>query len=119
MSESLIEAYAVAGDTETLRELASDAGNPERQAQAIRGLGVVGGDNVGEILVGIYGSTDSPEVKEAVMEGLLISGDDESVLQLFRQSRNDEEKADLLETLVMMDSEAVWDIIDATLENGE
>jgi hypothetical protein len=53
------------------------------------------------------------------MEGLLISGDDESVLQLFRQSRNDEEKADLLETLVMMDSEAVWDIIDATLENGE
>lgn len=119
MSESLIEAYAVAGDTETLRELAVDDGNPERQAQAIRGLGMTGGENVGEILVGIYGSTRSPAVKEAVMEGLLMAGDDEAVLQLFRQSRDDEEKAELLETLVMMDSEAVWDIIDATLENGQ
>lgn len=119
MSESLIEAYAVAGDTESLRELAADASNPERQAQAIRGLGMTGAENVGETLVGIYGSTDSPEVKEAVMEGLLMSGDDGAVLQLFRQSRNAKEKAELLETLVMMDSEAVWDIIDATLENGE
>lgn len=119
MSESLIEAYAVTGDTESLRELAVDASNPERQAQAIRGLGVTGGEGVGEILIGIYGSTSSPAVKEAVMEGLLISGDDEAVLQLFRQSRDDDEKAELLETLVMMDSEAVWDIIDATLENGQ
>lgn len=119
MSETLIEAYAVAGDTESLRELAMDAGNPERQAQAIRGLGVTGGEKVGEILVGIYGSTDSPAVKDAVMEGLLISGDDEAVLQLFRQSRDDDEKAELLEMLVMMDSEAVWDVIDATLENGQ
>jgi HEAT repeat protein len=119
MSESLIEAYAVAGDIESLRELAMDAGNPGRQAQAIHGLGVTGGKEVGEILVGIYGSTDSPVVKDAVMEGLLISGDDEAVLQLFRQSRNDDEKAELLETLVMMDSEAVWDLIDATLENGQ
>jgi hypothetical protein len=49
----------------------------------------------------------------------LIAGDDEAVLQLFRQSRNADEKAELLETLVIMDSEAVWDVIDATLENGE
>lgn len=119
MSESLIEAYAIAGDTESLRELAADTGNPERQAQAIRGLGMTGEENVGEVLVAIYGSTDSAVVKEAVMEGLLMAGDDEAVLQLFRQSNDADEKAELLETLVMMDSEAVWDIIDATLENGE
>lgn len=119
MSESLIEAYAIAGDTETLLELARDGSNPARQAEAIRGLGIVGREDTGEILVGIYSGTDSGEVKEAVLEGLLISGDDEAVLELFRQSRDEEEKVELLETLVMMDSEAVWEIIDATLENGQ
>jgi hypothetical protein len=38
---------------------------------------------------------------------------------LFRESRDSGEKRDLLETLVIMDSEAVWDIIDATLENEQ
>lgn len=119
MSESLIEAYAVAGDTESLLELARDGSDPERQAEAIRGLGIVGADGAGEALVAIYGGSDSPRVREAVLEGLLIAGDDEAVLQLFRQSRDDREKTELLETLVMMDSEAVWDVIDATLENGQ
>jgi len=118
MSESLIEAYAIAGDTESLREMAMDGSDPERQAEAIEGLGMVG-EGVSEILVGIYGSTDSPEVREAVVHGLMMSGDDEAVLQLFRASSDDADKAQLLEALVMMDSEAVWDVIDATLENGQ
>lgn len=92
MSGSLIEAYAIAGDAKSLLELARDDSNPDSQAEAIRGLGMVGEDDVGDVLVGIYGSSDSPEVKEAVLEGLLISDDDQAVLQLFRQSRDDEEK---------------------------
>lgn len=118
MAEALIEAYAVTGDTETLKELARDGSNPERQAEAIRGLGIVG-EGSGDTLVEIYTSTDSAMVKEAALEGLLISGNDEGVLELFRRSTDDEEKTELLETLVMMDSEAVWEIIDATLENGQ
>lgn len=117
MSETLIEAYAVAGDTESLRELAMDGSDRERQAQAIHGLGIAGDDP--EILVGIYRSTDSPMVKDAVREGLLIGDHDAAVLELFRESRDSAEKRDLLETLVIMDSEAVWDIIDATLENEQ
>lgn len=119
MSESLIEAYAMAGDSESLLGLARDGGNPEAQAEAVRALGMVGDDDAGEILVDIYGSSDSEEVREAVLEGLMMSGDDEAVLRLFRQSRSDEEKMQILETLVMMDSEAVWDLIDATLESGQ
>jgi hypothetical protein len=44
---------------------------------------------------------------------------DEAVLQLFRAGRDDGEKAELLEMLVMMDSDTAWDVIDATLENGQ
>ena len=41
-SASLIHAYAIADDAETLRVLAIDTSNPERQIQAIQGLGIVG-----------------------------------------------------------------------------
>ena len=119
MSESLIQAYAIAGDSESLLELARDAGSPERQAEAIRALGIVGGDDAGEVLAGIYADADSPLIREAVLEGLVISDDDEAVLQLYRRSQDNDEKVRLLETLVMMDSEAVWDIIDDTLDNGQ
>jgi HEAT repeat protein len=118
MPESLIQAYAVAGDVKTLQEIAADGSNPERQLQAIRGLGIAGENGAGEILVGIYSGTDSRPVKDAALQGLLIADEDEAVLRLFRDSRDEDEKLRLLETLVIMDSKAVWDIIDATLENG-
>lgn len=119
MSESLIRAYAVAGDTQTLGELAQDGSNPERQAQAIRGLAIAGGDDVAPTLVEVYRSTDSPEVRDAVRQGLVIADYDQAVLTLFRESADSAEKRKLLETLVKMDSDAVWDVIDSTLENRQ
>ena len=118
MSEALIEAYAIAGDAESLRELAMDASNPEIQAEAVEALGIVGGDEVNAMLMSIYSSSDSEDVREAALEGMLISGHTEGVLELYRQSDDAEEKQELLEMLVVMDSEAVWDIIDAALEDG-
>lgn len=117
MAEVLIQAYAVADDTESLRELARDSGNPGIQAKAIQGLGITGGEP--DILVGIYRDTDNPEIKVAVREALLIGAHDEAVMQLFRESRDSAEKRELLQTLVNMDSDAAWEIIDSTLENAQ
>jgi HEAT repeat protein len=121
MAEVLINAYAIAGDMETLAAMANDSSDPQRQAQAIRGLAIAAGDgdDVGEMLVGIYRDTDVPHVRKAVREALLIADHDEAVLQLFRTSDDAAEKRELLQTLVMMDSDAVWDLIDSTLENGQ
>lgn len=115
MSEQLIEAYAVAGDIETLRELAQDDSDPERQVQAIEGLAIAGGNEVNEYLITVYRNSTSADVKETALKAMLISGYDEGVLELYRESQDPAEKRDLLEMLVMMDSEAVWDLIDATL----
>jgi HEAT repeat protein len=117
--EALINAYAVAGDVESLTAMATDSSDPERQAQAIHGLGIAGGSEVSNVLRSIYNGTDVEDVKEAALQGLLIAGDDQAVLELFRASDDAREKKKLLETLVMMDSDAVWDIIDTTLENGQ
>jgi len=117
MSDALINAYAMAGDVESLRALATDGSDPERQVQAIEALGVAGGPEVGATLGEIYRSGESAEIKKAALEGMLIAGNDEIVLELFRASQDTDEKRDLLEMLVLMDSDAVWDIIDQTLEN--
>lgn len=117
MSETLIQAYAISGDFETLRELSMDGSNPQQQAQATQALGIVGGAESNTALVEIYRSSDSPDVREAALDGLLISGHDEGVLQLYRSSQDPVEKRELLEYLVMMESEAIWDVIGSALDS--
>ena len=111
-SESLIHAYAIAGDYESLSVMAMDSSNPEKQMQAMHGLGIVGGDEVGSMLVDIYQASDNAEVREAAMNGLMIAGADESVVQLYRESSSTKEKADLLRLLSIMGSDAALDVID-------
>jgi HEAT repeat protein len=119
MSEEWIEAVAVSGDAQLLREIALDGSNPERQAKAIESLGIVGGSDVDATLMEIYRSTDKDEIRESALQGMLISGNDEGVLELYRESRDPTEKKELLEYLVMMDSDAIWEIVDQALEETE
>ena len=115
MSEELIQAYAIAGDIESLLALATDGSDPERQARALEGLAIAGGDEVNDDLVSIYRNTASADVKDAALEAMLIAGHDEGVLELYRESQDPAEKRELLEVLVVMNSDAIWDVIDATL----
>jgi len=118
-SEPLIEAYAISGDFESLRELAMDGSDPEIQARAIEALGIVGGENVNTTLVEIYRSTDSEDVRESALEGMLISGHDEGVLELYRASDDNSEKRELLQILAAMGSDLILDVIDEALDGGQ
>jgi len=115
----LIHAYAMAGDVESLRAMALDTSDPEKQAAAIQGLGIVGGEEVNATLLEIYRGTDSEKVKEAALHGMLVADYDEGVLELFRSSQDGKEKRVLLRMLVMMDSEAAMEAIEKTLSGGQ
>lgn len=119
VSETLIEAYAVSGDFETLRELARDGSDVAMQAEAIEALGMIGGDQVNSELVEIYRSAASDDIREAALDGMMISDYDAGVLELYRSSASSAEKKELLEYLVMMDSDDVWDIVDSALDGGQ
>jgi len=119
VSESLIHAYAMSGDFESLQALATDASNPERQMQAIQGLGIVGGDEVNAALLEIYRGSDSADVKDAALHGMMVADYDDGVLELFRASQDAGEKRELLRMLVMMDSDAALEIIDETLSGNQ
>ena len=118
-SERWIDAIAISGDIEILRELAMDGSNLERQAQAIEAMGIVGGDEVDSTLVDIYRAATSEKIREAALDGMLIADNDDGVLDLYRSSTNAAEKKELLQYLIMMDSDEIWNIIDATLEGTD
>jgi HEAT repeat protein len=117
-SESLIHAYAMAGEYEPLRELAVDNSNPERQMQAIHGLSIVGGEQVGSVLMEVYRGTEDEGVKEAAMHALMVTDQDQGVLELYRESQDTKEKSELLRILVLMDSDAAMQVIDEALDGG-
>ena len=117
-SQSLIHAYAISGDAESLRAIALDASDTEMQIEAIRALGIVGSDAVNATLMEIYKNSDSDEINDAALHGMLIAGYDEGVLELYRSSQDPTEKRELLEFLVIMGSDDVWDVIDSALDGG-
>ena len=119
VSETLIDAYAVSGDFESLRELARDGSDVEMQAEAIEALGIIGGDQVNQELVEIYRGATSDNIREAALDGMLIADYDAGVLDLYRSSDSSAEKKELLEYLVMMDSDEVWNIVDSALDGGQ
>jgi HEAT repeat protein len=119
VSEALIQAYAISGDFESLRELALDGSDVELQTQAIEAMGIVGGEQVDSALVEIYRGATSEGVREAALHGMLISGHDAGVLELYRSSQDPSEKKQLLEFLVMTGSDEVWNIIDSTLDGDQ
>jgi HEAT repeat protein len=116
MSAVLIEAFIISDDSEMLLELAMDGSNKERQLEAIEALGIVDNGDAGTTLVGIYRGTDDEDIKSAALDGMLIADYDDGVLELYRESQDAGEKSELLEYLTMMDSDAIWEVIDAALE---
>ncbi|MEL7448780.1 MAG: HEAT repeat domain-containing protein [Pseudomonadota bacterium] len=114
-SPGLIQAYAIAGDLDSLRRIAATQSNPEQRLNAIRSMGIVGGEEAGAALLGIYQDADDEATREAALQGMLITDHDEGVMQLFQGSSDPEEKRKLLRALVHMDSELALDLIDSTL----
>lgn len=115
-AEGLIQAWAIAGDTESLLVVARDDSDPGRQIAALQGLGIAGGVEAQEALVEIYRNTNRRDVREGAMQGMMIAGETDAVLELFKAAADDQEKADLLRLLVMMDSDAALDAINDALD---
>jgi HEAT repeat protein len=115
----MIEAHIILGDADALRELASDDTDPERQAQAIEALGIVGADDIGPMLTGIYRDSENARIREAALHGLMIAGDDEALLELYRSATDTREKRRLLEFIGMTGSDKILEIVDEALAGGQ
>jgi len=115
-ASGLVNAYAISGDLDSLRKIADGNGDRRMRLEAIRQIGIIGSDPAHAALRDIYGRAPDAEIREAALQGMLISGDEQGVLSLYRGARTSDEKRVLLRYLSMMGGDAALEAIDATLE---
>jgi tetratricopeptide (TPR) repeat protein len=67
-----LEAFHIAGDTKTLRQVLETETDPELRETAIRGIAMEGDAEAAALLESIYDSASSVEDKKAVLEALVM-----------------------------------------------
>ncbi len=115
-ASGLVEAYAISGDLASLRKIAEGSGERAVRIDAVRKIGIIDSDAARAALREIYPRSTDQEIRDAALQGMLIAGDEQGVLALYRAAKTTEEKRALLRTLTMMDGDAALQAIDAALE---
>ena len=113
--QAAVEMLGVMGAVDRLQALSESSGFTEELIQA---LGIAGGDDVNATLMQIYRDAETDDIRHAALEGMLISGYDDGVLALYKESTDVNEKRDLLQMLAIMDSDLMMEVIDAALAGG-
>lgn len=112
----LLEAYAIAGDLEGLLKIVNGPGDRAMRVDAVRRIGIIGRDDARKALREIYAKSTDAEMREAALQGMLISQDEEGVLALYRAAKTADEKRSLLRMLTLMGGDVALQAIDAQLE---
>jgi HEAT repeat protein len=115
-NRSLVEAFSISGDLESLKKIANGSGDTSVRLNAVRSIGIVGGEAGKTALREIYQNNSDAKLKDAALHGMLIAGDEQGVLSLYRAAKNTDEKRSLLKMLSIMGGDAAMQAIDAALE---
>ena len=107
--EAVLESLGIAGDVNTLAEIARAPGDPKLRRRAIHGLGISGGRGALDALVAIYSSDKDSEVRNAAIEGLFIQDAGRELVQLARKETDPKMRRMLVEKLSVMDSKEAQD----------
>jgi hypothetical protein len=116
VSSGLVDAMAISGDLAGLRKLVDGSGEHAIRVDAVRKIGIIDGEEARKALRDIYARSTDAEIRDAALQGMMISGDDQGVLALYRNAKTNEEKRVLLRYLATMDGDAALQAIDAALE---
>jgi hypothetical protein len=117
---AIIQSLGVAGNTSALASIAGNTALPEKERiEAMRSLGVAGDHGGQAVLVDLYAKADTPKLRDAVLQGLMIAGDTDAVRKLYKNARTTEEKKAMLHILTAMDDEGAIDLIEQELGQPE
>jgi HEAT repeat protein len=115
--QAIVQALGVAGNVQGLTTIAESQQPEATRIEAIRALGVAGDEGGSAALLKLYPKATSPALRDAVLQGLLIAGDGEAMVQLYRQAKTKEEKQALLRMITTTNSDAALDLIEHELKN--
>lgn len=111
-----LQGLGVAGSSSSLVQVARTEKDPELRAEAIRAIGITGGRGVGDELLSFYAPGEPEQVREAVIQALMIAGATEKLVDLYRKETDPELRRTLLTQITASDPDAALELIDQALE---
>jgi len=100
-----LEAYFLAGDTETLRQVLETETNPELRITAIRGIAMEDDEGAADLLESVYDKAASVEEKKAILESLSMMDDAQDLaMKIVRTESNTELRRDAIHMLGVMEA---------------
>jgi hypothetical protein len=109
--KKIISAMFISGNADTLGEIARSEKVEVLRVAAIRNLGLLGGSRSSQLLVSIYDTDSSSEVKESVVNSLFIQNNAKALVDLARKEKDRERKRDIISKLSLMHSKVASDYL--------
>ena len=109
MKDAVLEAYLIADDEEAVFQIANNAEDPDEFENAVEMLGAMRAtDKLAQL-------RETKGTSEGLITAFMIAGDEDTLLEMYRSSDDVDEKREIMEMLVAMDAEGIWEIIDQAL----
>jgi hypothetical protein len=112
IKRAIIEAYMIGGDAERLAQVARTDADPAMRLRAIEMLGAMGRSKGTEVLSGLYSAEgQGKDVRKAVINGLFISGDVKSLIDIARKETDPDLRKAAVQRLSLMKSKEATDFL--------
>ncbi|MDO8834367.1 MAG: HEAT repeat domain-containing protein [Vicinamibacterales bacterium] len=112
VKRAVIEAYMAGGDAERLARVAQTDKDATMRLRAIEMLGALGRGKNTAVMTGLYyADGQSSDAKRAVINGLFISGDAKTLIDIARKETDPALRKSLVERLSLMKSKEATDFL--------
>ena len=105
----ILKQMFITGKSDRLAELARAEKDPSLRAEAIKSLGLMGENGRPDVLVDIYKSDTSPEVRRAVLQALFLQNNGKALVDLARSEKDLEMKREIVNKMSLVHSKEVTD----------
>jgi hypothetical protein len=102
--KSALQALSLAGDAETLVEVARTGKDPALQVEAARMLGLLSREKTGPALVSLCRESNDPALRRAALQGLFMQQNDQALVEVARKEKDPAVRRDAVRYLSLLGS---------------
>jgi HEAT repeat protein len=113
----VLDALGVAGDVDTLVDIARSEKDDAVRRKAIQALGVSGGTKAAGALRSMYSAASDAPTRHAVIEALFIQNNARGLIEIFRAEKDREVRREIVQYLTMMHSEEASQFLEKLYSN--
>lgn len=107
--KTILNSAFMTGDSSWLEQIARTEHDPGLRLAAIKSLGLMGARGQSDVLVSIYRSDSTPEVRSAVLNALFLQQNGRALVELARTEKDPKWKQEIVQKMSLVHSKEVTD----------